>query len=56
MEAAVSEPLRSWELLLMLHSEEEEPDEYALPLTLKTKKGSGTNSPAPMIGGANGAL
>ena len=35
-------------------SEEEEPDEYAFPLTLK-KKGSGPNSPAPLVGGPNGA-
>jgi glycogen synthase len=34
--------------------EEEEPDEYAFPLTLK-KKGSGPNSPAPLTGGLNGA-
>ena len=39
---------------LTFSREEEEPDEYAFPLTLK-KKGSGPNSPAPMVGGPNGA-
>ena len=36
-------------------SEEEEPDDYPFPLTLKTKKGSGPNSPAPLVGGMNGS-
>ncbi|KPI36387.1 Glycogen [starch] synthase [Cyphellophora attinorum] len=35
-------------------SEEEEPDEYAFPLTLKKPK-TGADSPAPLVGGANGA-
>ncbi|OCT52783.1 Glycogen [starch] synthase [Cladophialophora carrionii] len=33
--------------------EEEEPDDYPFPLTLK-KKGSGPNSPAPLLGPVNG--
>ncbi|KAK5058553.1 glycogen synthase isoform 1 [Exophiala bonariae] len=35
--------------------EEEEPDDYPFPLTLKTKKGSDPNSPAPLVGGLNGS-
>ncbi|KAK7890440.1 glycogen synthase isoform 1 [Exophiala xenobiotica] len=35
--------------------EEEEPDDYPFPLTLKTKRDSGPNSPAPLIGGMNGS-
>ncbi|RVX73603.1 Glycogen [starch] synthase [Exophiala mesophila] len=34
--------------------EEEEPDDYQFPLTLK-KKSSGANSPAPFLGGMNGS-
>ena len=34
----------------LLFSEEEEPDDYPFPLTLKMKKGSGPNSPAPLLG------
>jgi len=34
--------------------EEEEPDDYPFPLTLKMKKGSGPNSPAPLLGPVNG--
>jgi hypothetical protein len=35
-----------------IYSEEEEPDDYPFPLTLKMKKGanSGPNSPAPLVG------
>ncbi|KAK5357070.1 glycogen synthase isoform 1 [Exophiala xenobiotica] len=35
--------------------EEEEPDDYPFPLTLKTKRDSGPNSPAPLVGGMNGS-
>jgi len=35
--------------------EEEEPDDYPFPLTLKTKKDSGPSSPAPLVGGMNGS-
>ncbi|EHY54302.1 glycogen synthase isoform 1 [Exophiala dermatitidis] len=34
--------------------EEEEPDDYPFPLTLKMKKGSGATSPAPLTGSING--
>lgn len=57
METSVSDaPLIVMRCVLTIDdSEEEEPEEYAFPLTLK-KKGSGPNSPAPMTGGPNGAL
>jgi hypothetical protein len=41
-------------MLTYLSSEEEEPDDYPFPLTLKQKKGSGPNSPAPLVGSVNG--
>ena len=55
MEIAVSVFYSFLEVLLITGcSEEEEPDDYPFPLTLKTKKSSDPNSPAPLIGGLNG--
>jgi hypothetical protein len=53
MEVTVSEGLiRITRMILTIHpyhSEEEDPDEYPFPLTLRTKRSTGPTSPAGAV-------
>lgn len=38
-----------------MHREEEDPDDYPFPLTLKTKKPTGSGAISPALNGTDGA-